>query len=211
MILNITLGSIIIVLIIIIIIQRKQKSTLNDLYNTLQKDYSGWENEYLFLKDEVRRCTYQIQLYEKEFEEVPFVIKNGKQLKKDKRYNNKRVIVGDYTSQADNTMKVLQSFGLIVDVVKSGNDIVDRIKNGFKYDLIFTNNQYEKGVTGPNTLDKLKQIKGFKTPVIIHTVDFNKRETYIKEYGFDEYIEKPLNTEKVKPILNKFLNKGKKK
>ena len=85
------------------------------------------------------------------------------------------------------------------------------IKNGFKYDLIFTNNQYEKGVTGPNTLDKLKQIKGFKTPVIIHTVDFNKRETYIKEYGFDEYIEKPLNTEKVKPILNKFLNKGKKK
>ena len=102
----------------------------------------------------------------------------------------------------------MNSFGIKVDIVRSGKDIIDRIKHGYKYDAIFTNNVY-KNFSGLETLNQLREIDNFHTPIIIHTITQNARHEFVDEDGFDEYIEKPLNIEKVTPILKKFFDKKK--
>ena len=54
-------------------------------------------------------------------------------------------------------------------------------------------------------LAELKRIEGFNIPVVLHTISKNKRDYFINEIGFDEYIEKPITQEKIKPILEKIL------
>ncbi len=39
---------------------------------------------------------------------------------------------------------MLMNFGISADIVTTGIDVYDRIKNGCKYDIIFTNNIYLK-------------------------------------------------------------------
>ena len=120
-------------------------------------------------------------------------------------FKGKRILVGDYIKiSADYTTKNLNKLGIIVDVVQKGEDIVKIIKSGEKkYDAIFTNHLYKEGYDGVTTLQNLRKIKGFNIPVVIHTVDFDSRHEYVDEIGFDEYIEKPVDTEKVIPVLNK--------
>ena len=83
---------------------------------------------------------------------------------------------------------------------------VDKIKHGYECDVIFTNNVYKHGGSGSATLYELKQIKDFDIPVVIHTISENERNHFIDDCGFDEYIVKPLNQEKVKPVLDKLFN-----
>ena len=85
--------------------------------------------------------------------------------------------------------------------------IIKRIKDGEKYDLIITNNIYDRGhCDGPNTLDHLKEIEGFNIPVIVLTISENERDTFVGYYGFDEYITKLLTQEKVKETFPKIIN-----
>ena len=170
-------------------------------YNTLENDYKDWKEEFEYTKRELERCKIQIDVLEKEEENrIP---------KKKNLYKGKRVIVGDYDKfSSQNTKEVLNSFGIKVDIVRSGKDIIDRIKHGYKYDAIFTNNVY-KNFSGLETLNQLRKIENFHTPIIIHTITQNARHEFVDEDGFDEYIEKPLNIEKVTPILKKFFDKKK--
>lgn len=170
-------------------------------YNTLENDYKDWKEEFEYTKRELERCKIQIDILEKEEENrIP---------KKKNLYKGKRVIVGDYDKfSSQNTKEVLNSFGIKVDIVRSGKDIIDRIKHGYKYDAIFTNNVY-KNFSGLETLNQLRKIENFHTPIIIHTITQNARHEFVDEDGFDEYIEKPLNIEKVTPILKKFFDKKK--
>ena len=170
-------------------------------YNTLENDYKDWKEEFEYTKRELERCKIQIDVLEKEEENrIP---------KKKNLYKGKRVIVGDYDKfSSQNTKEVLNSFGIKVDIVRSGKDIIDRIKHGYKYDAIFTNNVY-KNFSGLETLNQLREIENFHTPIIIHTITQNARHEFVDEDGFDEYIEKPLNIEKVTPILKKFFDKKK--
>ena len=170
-------------------------------YNTLENDYKDWKEEFEYTKRELERCKIQIDVLEQEEENrIP---------KKKNLYKGKRVIVGDYDKfSSQNTKEVLNSFGIKVDIVRSGKDIIDRIKHGYKYDAIFTNNVY-KNFSGLETLNQLRKIENFHTPIIIHTITQNARHEFVDEDGFDEYIEKPLNIEKVTPILKKFFDKKK--
>lgn len=102
-------------------------------------------------------------------------------------------------------MNILKSYGITVDIVRTGNDIIEKIKHGYKCDLIFTNNIYKNGYNGVNTLNELRKIKDFNIPVIVHTRSENERQYFVNVCGFDEYIVKPLNQENIEPILKKFL------
>lgn len=200
-----------ILLIIIINLVKKIKAT-NILYKTLQNDYNEWKEEFDFAKNEVKRCNEQISIYEKLQEDYDFVIINDKKIKIKPIYKGKRALIGDYDKwSSENTMKILKTYGITVDVVRSGKDIVEKIKHGYKCDIIFTNNIYKNGDSGSATLDKLKELKEFNTPVVIHTVSDNERHKFINIDGFDEYVVKPLNQDKVKPILDKFFQQNKKK
>ena len=115
-----------------------------------------------------------------------------------------KVLVGDYTdSMAPFTNSVLRSMGIETEVVPSASDIIDRITDGKKYDIIITNNTYPKGESGEKVLE-LKENNDFKTPIIVLTTEMKSRDRFLS-YGFDEYIEKPLDEEKVKEVFTRFI------
>lgn len=129
----------------------------------------------------------------------------GDTIKKEPIYEGKKAIIGDYLAcSSDNTKNVLKSLGFTVDVVPSSKELIETIKYGEHYDIIFSNNIYRDG-TGPECLQELKKIKGFSTPVVIHTITKDARKQFVEGIGFDEYIEKPITQENIKPILKKLL------
>ena len=118
-----------------------------------------------------------------------------------------KILIGDYNkSSVSNSVSVLESLGLKVTIAKSGKEIINRIETGEKYDLIITNNIYDRGGTdGPEMLNNLKEIDGFNIPVIVLTVSENARDKFVHYYGFDEYITKLLTQEKVIETLPKVI------
>ena len=120
-----------------------------------------------------------------------------------------KILVGDYNrASISNTTSVLESMGLNVTIANSGIEIIERIKNNEKYDLIISNNIYDSGhCDGPETLMRLREIENFSIPVIVLTVSKGKRDMFVNGYGFSEYMEKLLTQEKVKETLpNLFKN-----
>lgn len=156
--------------------------------------------------------------YEKEQEQLRIKERQKKSIEWNKQIQDKfngkikyetnkkvKVLIGDYTdSMAPFTNSVLRSMGIETEVVPSASDIIDRITDGKKYDIIITNNTYPRGESGENTL-VLKEQENFKTPIVVLTVEHNARNRFLSD-GFDEYIEKPLDEEKVKKIFVKFIN-----
>lgn len=126
---------------------------------------------------------------------------------KNKYSSNKelKILVGDYNrASVSNTTSVLESIGLNVTIANSGIEIIERIKNNEKYDLIISNNIYNTGhCDGPETLMKLREIDNFNIPVIVLTVSDGKRDMFINGYGFDEYMVKLLTQEKIIETLPK--------
>ena len=115
-----------------------------------------------------------------------------------------KVIIGDYHDwMAPLTNSVLKSMGIETEVVPTASDIIDRITDGKKYDFIITNNTYSNGESGQDVL-VLKEQENFKTPIIVLTVEQNQRSRFISD-GFDDYIEKPIDEEKVKEVFTKYM------
>ena len=110
-----------------------------------------------------------------------------------------KVLVGDYIEYSiSNTVSVLESMGIKTAMAKSGLEVIKRIKDGEQYDLIISNNIYDRGrCDGPDTLKRLREIDNFNTPVIVLTISENARSQFVDEYGFNEYMTKLLTQEKV--------------
>lgn len=116
-----------------------------------------------------------------------------------------KVLIGDYTdSMAPFTNSVLRNMGIETEVVPTASDILDRVKDGNKYDLIITNNTYSNGESGKKVLE-LKKDKDFSIPIVVLTVRHNSRMEFLSA-GFDEYIEKPLDEKKVINVFTKFID-----
>lgn len=79
-----------------------------------------------------------------------------------------------------------------------------RIARGEKFDVIITNNIYRIGCDGPELLKKLKEIDGFNTPVIIHTIS-EKPIEYFLNLGFDGCLKKPIKQDETIEILKNLL------
>lgn len=116
-----------------------------------------------------------------------------------------KIILGDYDCWgASFTNSVLQSMGIKTFVVPTAYDIIDRIEAGEKYDIIITNHIYREG-SGEEVLQTLKSKDDFNIPIIILTIDQDKRRYYVDNLGFDEYIPKALDTKKVKETFPKVI------
>lgn len=125
---------------------------------------------------------------------------------KDKYKANKdiNILIGDYDKMSvSNSVCVLESMGLNVKIAKSGIEIMERLNNGEKYDLIITNNIYDRGCDGPVLLQELRNCN-CKIPVVILTVSQNARDKFISE-GFNEYMTKLLDQVKVLNMMSKML------
>lgn len=126
-------------------------------------------------------------------------------IKKLDTFKGKKALVGDYSNASFyNTKMVLDSLGIEIVNVKEEPEVYNRISSGEKFDVIFTNNIYQVGDTGPQLLEKLKKINGFDTPIIIHTISNEPKERFL-EMGFDGCLKKPIKQNETIELLNKLL------
>lgn len=194
----------IIVIMICLLIEQKQKydneiTKKNREISSITSEYDYYKNEYEKMKD-VLNVNYEVNKID-DFEPL-------NKIKYNPIYKGKKALIGDYLTYSSNITKtVLESLGFEVTVAISSAEVIRRIKNNEKYDIIFSNNIYRDG-TGPECLSKLKEIEGFSTPVVIHTVTKNAKYHFVNELGFDAYIEKPVTQDKILPILKKLLPLG---
>jgi len=133
---------------------------------------------------------------------------NVLEVKEDKLndYSNKKVlIVDDNNLNIKVASKLLNKYGINPDTCLSGAECLEKINDRIKYDLIFMDDMMPN-MSGPETLIKLKENKDFNIPVVILTANAitGMREQYM-EKGFDEYLSKPIDREKLDEILKKFL------
>jgi CheY-like chemotaxis protein len=121
-------------------------------------------------------------------------------------YSDKRIlIVDDNLVNIKVTSRLLQNYHVQIEEVTSGNDCLDRVMAGVKYDLILMDDMMPV-MSGTETFHHLKELGGFSTPVVALTANAmaGMREHYLTE-GFDSYLAKPVNKDELNRIINKYL------
>jgi Signal transduction histidine kinase len=122
--------------------------------------------------------------------------------------SNKRVlIVDDNKVNLKVAARLLSSFNLEIDQVQSGQECLDRINVGEKYDLIFMDDMMPR-MSGVETFKRLKELETFDIPTIALTANAiaGMKEKYLSQ-GFDDYLSKPINRTELDIVVNKYLNK----
>ncbi len=118
-------------------------------------------------------------------------------------YTNKKIlIVDDNTLNIKVARRALQGFNFDIEDVLSGQECLDKVNSGIKYDLILMDIMMPE-MSGETTFKKLKEINGFNTPVIALTADaVAGAEEHYKGEGFIDYIAKPFKREQIKEKLD---------
>ena len=117
----------------------------------------------------------------------------------------KVLVVDDNQLNIKVAERALSLLNFTIDSSLSGQDTLDKIKKGNKYDVILLDIMMPE-MSGETTLKELKKIDGFDTPVIALTADAvqGAKEKYLEE-GFDGYIAKPFTRDQIKEKLGKII------
>ena len=118
-------------------------------------------------------------------------------------YGAKRILLAD-----DNKLNIkvahraLNDFNFEIDDVFDGEEALNKVKEGNKYDLILMDIMMPN-MNGETALQELKKIEGFNVPTIALTADAvaGAAEHY-KEVGFFDYLAKPFNRDQIKEKLD---------
>ena len=119
-------------------------------------------------------------------------------------YKGKRIlIVDDNKLNIKVARRALKDFDLIIDECYDGQECLDKINAGNKYDVILMDIMMPN-MGGQTALSKLKELNDFDTPVIALTADAiaGAKEKYL-EKGFIDYIAKPFSKNEIKEKLDK--------
>lgn len=119
--------------------------------------------------------------------------------------NKKILLVDDNELNIKVAKRLLKNYNLDIEDVMSGQECIDRINSGNKYDLIFLDDMMPK-MSGKEVIKILKNNSDFKTPVIVLTANAltGMKEEYIN-LGFDGYLSKPIDRKEMLKVLKKYL------
>lgn len=124
-------------------------------------------------------------------------------------YGKRRILlVDDNNLNIKVAKRALDEFDFDITTCQNGVEVLDKIQNGNKYDLILMDIMMPI-MGGEETMKKLKEIANFSIPVIALTADAidGAEEKYINQ-GFIDYLAKPFKKEQIKEKLDKiFLHK----
>lgn len=131
----------------------------------------------------------------------------GGYLIKNTNYSGKRILIVD-----DNKLNIkvakrsLTDFNFHIDECYNGQECLDKVRSGEKYDLILMDIMMPV-MSGETAIRELQVITEFSTPVIALTADAvaGAEEKYISE-GFVDYISKPFTKEQIKEKLDKIFS-----
>ena len=120
--------------------------------------------------------------------------------------SNNILVVDDNKLNLKVAGKVLEKYKPNITNAESGMECLELVKNN-KYDLILMDDMMPR-MSGRETLIKLKEIPGFDTPVVILTANAitGVEKKYIED-GFDDYLSKPIDQEKLYAVLAKIFKK----
>ena len=113
------------------------------------------------------------------------------------------LVVDDSMINLNVTKKMLEKFGVDVDITLNGKECLEKAKST-SYDIIFMDIMMPE-LSGIETFKLLKEIKDFNTPVIALTADadIESKEKYLS-FGFSDYIPKPIKIDLLKNVIDKF-------
>lgn len=120
-------------------------------------------------------------------------------------YGDKRILlIDDDTEEIDYITEKLEKQEAKVSYSLYERDCVEKIKAKLKYDLIILDDTLGTS-SALNVLNELKQIKGFKTPVVV-MIDDNKEKIklhYLKD-GFQDCISKSKLDSELERVMKRF-------
>lgn len=133
------------------------------------------------------------------------MMNNNKKAEEFSLKGKKILIVDDNKLNLKVTSRLLEPFELDITLLESGEECIDLIKEQNNFDLIMLD-QMMPGLDGITTLNKLKEINEFNTPVIALTADAmeGQKEKYLSN-GFSDYISKPIDKSELSRVLKNFL------
>ena len=101
--------------------------------------------------------------------------------------------------------KLLKGTKINLTTANTGKECISKIKTN-KYDLILLDEELSQ-ITAKELIVKIKEIKNFKTPIVLLTKDnsYEYNEEYLKQ-GFVGYILKPLKKDIFIKEINKYSN-----
>jgi len=116
----------------------------------------------------------------------------------------KVLIVDDVDTNLYVARGLMSPYGLSIETAKSGFELVDKIKRGAVYDIIFLDHFMPKmdGIEAA----KIIREKGYTNPIVALTANaiVGQAEIFTKN-GFDGFISKPIDIRELNAILNKFV------
>ena len=120
----------------------------------------------------------------------------------------KILIVDDNKLNIKVAEKILAKYNPTIDSCESGFECLEKVKVN-NYDLILLDDMMPK-MRGGEVLVKLKENPNFNTPVIVLTANaINGMEEQYLSKGFNGYLAKPIEKDKLFYILNKYLGNSK--
>lgn len=122
-------------------------------------------------------------------------------------YGARVLVVDDNKINLKVASRLLKNYQIVPDLALSGQECLDKVLEGNTYDLILMDDMMPR-MTGTATLQNLKKIIGFQTPVVALTANAisGMREKYLAN-GFQDYLSKPINQNELKQVLQKYLEK----
>ena len=161
---------------------------------TVQSVYGEGSKFTVYLKQEIKEMSKT-----KEDEDTTIVVPDFK--------GNRILVVDDNKLNLRVADKLLKQYNISTSLVESGFECIDRIKNNEQFDLILLDDMMPK-LSGTETLQKLKEINNFNTPVVALTANAvsGEKERYIG-LGFDDYLAKPIEKLELDKVLIKHLAK----
>ena len=133
------------------------------------------------------------------------MISNNKKAEVFDLSGKKVLVVDDNELNLKVTKRLLSDYNVDVILASNGEECLSLIDEGNKYDLILMD-QMMPGLSGLETLNKLKEKDNFKTRVVVLTADAmeGQKEKYLSD-GFDDYISKPIDKKELSRILKEYL------
>ena len=133
-------------------------------------------------------------------------IVNNNNVEYTKLYNkNKILLIENNESSKKIVKKILDNTNIELECIDLGKTAIDKIRNKSKYDLILISEDLEP-LNGIEINKKLKNIPGFNTNTILVTKhnEYEYSNKYL-EYGFSNYLIKPIKKEKLYSIIEKYI------
>ncbi|MCL2203064.1 MAG: ATP-binding protein [Defluviitaleaceae bacterium] len=114
------------------------------------------------------------------------------------------LVVDDMQANLYVAQGLLAFYALHVETCNSGKEAIDKIKQGNVYDIVFMDHMMP-GINGPEAMKILRDM-GYTHPIVVLTANalVGQEEEYIKN-GFDAFLSKPIMTDRLNAILNKYI------